>query len=250
VGKSDEYRKELHTLAHWDDYLRRKSGLPGPRGNLELAQVVVEEGNEDLFERYASLTPENAPENTPDVFLAFCGVVGLGRLAAEGKSGNIGRLRKLASDPRWRIREGVAMALQRIGDKDMDLLLMNMEKWINGEALEQRAAAAATCEPRLLKNENYSKRALTILNKITTSMSRVQDRKNEEFIALRKGMGYCWSVAVVSNLEYGKKLLEKWMASKDKDIRWIMRENLKKKRLIKSDEMWVKAMSRQLDSGA
>jgi hypothetical protein len=123
---------------------------------------------------------------------------------------------------------------------------MHMEKWVKGGALEQRAAAAAICEPRLLKHDNYSKRALTILNEITTRIGRVQDRKNEEFIALRKGMGYCWSVAVVSNLKYGKKLMEKWMASKDKDIRWIMRENLKKNRLIKSDEKWVKAMSRKL----
>jgi hypothetical protein len=247
MGTSDEYRKSLLALAHWDDYLRSKSGLPGPRGNLELAQAVADEGNRDLFERYASLTPELAPENSPDVFLAFCGVVGLGRLAADGKSENIGRLRKLASDPRWRIREGVAMALQRIGDKNMDLLLMHMEKWVKGGALEQRAAAAAICEPRLLKNDNYSKRALTILNEITTRISRVKDRKNKEFIVLRKGMGYCWSVAVASYFIYGKKLMEHWTVSKDKDIRWIMRENLKKNRLIKCDAQWVKEMNRRLE---
>ena len=244
--KSDEYRKELHKLSNWDDYLRSKSGLPGPRGNLELAQVVVDEGNKGLFERYVLFSPEIAPENTQDVFLAFCGVVGLGRLVAEGKKENIARLRKLASDPRWRIREGVAMALQRVGDKDMGLLLVEMEKWIKGGELEQRAAAAAICEPRLLKNVSYSKRSLNILNEITTSIGKNKDRKSEAFIALRKGMGYCWSVAVALNPEFGKKLMAKWIPSRDKDIQWIMKENLKKNRLIKCDAKWVKEMNRKI----
>jgi hypothetical protein len=246
LTKSDEYRKELHKLANWDDYLRSNSGIPGPRGNLELAQVVVDEGNKDLFERYVLFTPEIAPENTQDVFLSFCGVMGLGRLVAEGKIENIARLRKLASDPRWRIREGVAMALQRVGDKDIDLLLNEMEKWSKGKELEQRAAAAAICEPRLLKDKNHSKQALSILDGITRSISKNKNRKSEGFIALRKGMGYCWSVAVVSNPEFGKKLMAKWISSTDKDIRWIMKENFKKNRLIKCDVKWVKEMNRKI----
>jgi hypothetical protein len=243
---SDEYRKELHKLANWDDYLRSNSGLPGPRGNLELAQVVVDEGNKDLFERYVLFTPEIAPENTQDVFLSFCGVMGLGRLVAEGKMENIARLRKLASDPRWRIREGVAMALQRVGDKDIDLLLNEMEKWSKGKELEQRAAAAAICEPRLLQDKNHSKQALRILDGITRSISKNKNRKSEGFIALRKGMGYCWSVAVVSNPEFGKKLMAKWIPSTDKDIRWIMKKNLKKNRVIKCAAKWVKEMNRKI----
>ena len=246
MGKADEYRKILGNLNQWDDYLRSHSGLPGPRGNLELAQVVADDGEKALFERYASLTPEIAPENTPDAFLAFCGVVGLGRLAAEGQKANIGRLRKLASDPRWRIREAVAMALQRLGEKDMDLLLEEVEKWSLGGALEQRAAAAAVCEPRLLNNDKHSRRTLSLLDKITASIGRNKDRKCGEFIALRKGMGYCWSVAVASNPGIGKKLMEKWMTSKDKDIRWIMKENLRKNRLIKKDAKWVGEMERKL----
>jgi len=85
MTKKEEYRKELQKISTWDSYLRKMSGLPGPRGNLELAQAVAEEGDQELFERYLRYTPDIAPENTPDVFLAFCGVVGLGRLVAEGK---------------------------------------------------------------------------------------------------------------------------------------------------------------------
>jgi hypothetical protein len=34
-------------------------------------------------------------------------------------------------------------------------------------------------------------------------------------------------------------MMEKWLASEDKDIRWLMRENLKKNRLLKADPRWV-----------
>jgi hypothetical protein len=242
MTKKEDYRKELKKLNHWDSYLRKMSGLPGPRGNLELAQAVAEEGDQELFERYLRYTPDIAPENTPDVFLAFCGVVGLGRLIAEGKKHYFNNLRELSADSRWRIREGVAIALQQVGDGNMDLLLRELKVWSRGNLLEKRAVAAALCEPRLLKNTEHAQMVLDILNEITHSIFIVEQRKSEEFIVLRKGLGYCWSVAVAAYPEYGKKLMEQWIKSTDKDIRWIMRENLKKNRLLKCDEKWVNRM--------
>jgi hypothetical protein len=126
MTKADEYRARLRELEVWDTYLLKESGLPGPRGNIELAQVVADEGNRDLFERYLGYTAELAPVNSPYEFLAFCGVVGLGRLLAEGDQGLLPALRRYASDPRWLLREGVAMALQRLGDADMERLLAAM----------------------------------------------------------------------------------------------------------------------------
>ncbi len=35
--------------------------------------------------------------------------------------------------------------------------------------------------------------------------------------------------------------MEKWFLSTDKDIIWIMKENLKKNRLERKDPEWVKA---------
>jgi hypothetical protein len=64
--------------------LLKESGLPGLRGNIELAQVVADEGNLALFQRYLTFTAEEAPTNSPYEFLAFCGTVGLGRILAEG----------------------------------------------------------------------------------------------------------------------------------------------------------------------
>jgi hypothetical protein len=229
--KSDRYREILPTLADWIPYLLQESGLPGPRGNLELAQVVADLGNAALFESLLRYDAQAAPVNSPQEFLAFCGAVGLGRLAAEGDLSHLPTLRSCASDPRWRMREGVAMALQRLGDVNMPLLLNEMKAWAKGNSLEKRAAAAALCEPRLLKKQDQAEAVLEILDDITASIHRVKNRKDEGFIALRKGLGYCWSVAVAAHPQAGKPLLQKWLADQDADITWIMRENLKKNRL-------------------
>jgi len=65
--------------------------------------------------------------------------------------------------------------------------------------------------------------------------------------ALRKGLGYCWSVAVAAYPQEGKRFMEKWIMNKDQDIEWIMKENLKKNRLQKMDSRWVAGMKANLD---
>jgi hypothetical protein len=49
------------------------------------------------------------------------------------------------------------MALQRLGDKNMDRLIASIQPWKDGSYYEQRAAAAALCEPRLLKNREHAR---------------------------------------------------------------------------------------------
>jgi hypothetical protein len=241
MTKVDKYRETLKTLEDWDSFLLRESGLPGRRANLELAQAVADEGDGELFKRYLAFDPGKAPVNSPHEFLAFCGVVGSGRLVAEGKRKVLETLRPYASDPRWRIREGVAMALQRLGRVDMDSLLQEMEDWSQGNLLEKRAAAAALCEPNLLHEEQHVEQVLQILDEITASIRDVEDRRSDEFKALRKGLGYCWSVAVIALPEKGKKMLEAWFPSDDKDVLWIMKQNLRKKRLTRMDAEWVES---------
>lgn len=240
MSKADEYRAELRTLDEWDSYLLENSGLPGPRGNLELAQAVAGQGDLELFDRYIAENPaDRAPVNSPHEFLAFCGVVGLGRLLAEGQADLLEALRIHASDTRWRVREAVAMALQRLGGVDMERLIRAMGEWSRGSPLEQRAAAAALCEPRLLRQAEHARATLRILDRIMATLEQVDDRRGAGFVALRKGLGYCWSVAVVVLPAEGKALMEKWLVHPNPDVQWIMRENLKKARLARMDSEWV-----------
>ena len=239
MNKTDTYRQTLSTLHDWEPYLLQESGLPGPRGNLELAQVVADTGSRELFEHFLTYTPALAPVNDPHEFLAFCGVVGLGRLLAEGDRKVLDQLRPYASDPRWRLREAVAMALQRLGKRDMTALLLAMEAWSQGTWLEKRAAAAALAEPALLHKPDDAQQALRILDRITASMANSAETKTEGFRVLQQGLGYCWSVVVVAVPDQGKRLMKKWLACADPVIRRIMQENLKKNRLIRLDPAWV-----------
>jgi hypothetical protein len=208
-----------------------------------LAQVVAEEGTKLQFEQYLSI---QANENTPEVFLVFCGIVGLGKLAALGEHDLFARLRSYASDPRWRIREAVAIALQSVGDRDVKLLLKETQSWSKGNWYEKRAAAAALAEPRLLKDPKIVWEVLQIFNQITTDVESARHQKDEGFKVLRQGLGYCWSVAVSAFPEEGKLAMEKWLTSNNPDVLWIMKENLKKNRLIKMDAVWVKACQAKL----
>jgi hypothetical protein len=246
LTKADYYRSVLRALDDWEPYLLAESGLPGPRGNLELAQAVADEGREEQFRRWLALRPDVAPVNSPEEFLAFCGVVGLGRLLAEGRRDVLGALRLRAADLRWRTREAVAMALQRWGDADMDALVREMAGWAHGDPWEQRAAAAALCEPRLLRDPEHASAVLRILDEITAGILDAPDRKSEARKVLRRGLGYCWSVAVAACPHPGKALMEKWLANPDLDIRWIMRENLRKSRLARMDPVWTAWARQQL----
>lgn len=239
MTKTEIYVNELKASSDWDDYLLRNSGLPGPRGNLELAHVVAQLGDRALFERYLAYNAQQAPVNDPHEFLAFCGVLGIGRLLVEGDRRFLPRLRDWASDPRWRLREAVAMALQRLGRRDMPGLLDEMSAWSQGNLLERRAAAAALCEPDLLNDPQYAAPVFDILDEITTFLEGETDRKSDAYKALRKGLGYCWSVAVAAYPEPGQARFERWFTSQDRDVRWVLNENLKKKRLERLDGAWV-----------
>jgi len=74
------------------------------------------------------------------------------------------------------------------------------------------------------------------------------DQKPDDFLPLKKGLGYCWSVAVAALPDEGKALFSAWLDTTDKDIRWILRENLKKNRLLTLDPEWVSACINHLDN--
>jgi len=133
MNKTDRYRETLKSVADWEDYLMSESNLPGPRGNLELVAAVVQAHKENA----------RAPENTPEAFLCVCGVAGLGKLLAEGRFEFLSELRQYAGDPRWRIREAVVMALERLGRVGMDRLLEEMEVWSQGSLARARGFAGA-----------------------------------------------------------------------------------------------------------
>ena len=240
----ERYREILRKTKDWDAYLKKESRLPGPRGNLELAHAAALEGTKQIFSRYASLEAGRAPENTPLVFLAFCGVLGLGRLLAEGDPSQERVLRRLAGDPRWRIREAVATGLQFLGDRSWRDLHRLARVWMRGRPLERRASVAAVAEPRLLVPDAAAVSALRLMDQATRSL--VKDGDGEPRRVLRQALGYAWSVVVAAAPKQGKAAMEGWFASENDDVRWLMRENLGKARLRRLDPKWCAKWEKRL----
>jgi HEAT repeat protein len=149
-------------------------------------------------------------------------------------------LRELASDPRWRVREGVAMALQRIGRESMPMLLAEMKEWMHGDAFVQRAVVAGLCEPPILKNNAEVVQVLEILDGITSSLASSSERRSDGFRVLRQALGYGWSVAAAAAPENAAPYLQKWLQSEDKDVAWIMATNLAKSRMSSLRDALVK----------
>src|ERR1700716_1285009 len=75
AGRAAGYRAELRELKDWEPYLKKHSGLPGPRANLELVQAVGDEADSDRLWRFSA---------SADEFLALCGTGGVGQGALVG----------------------------------------------------------------------------------------------------------------------------------------------------------------------
>ena len=237
-------------------YLSAHSGLPGPRGNLELLGAFGDVASPALIRRLA---------DDEDEYLRCCGTAALGRLLLEvpdetageaddeasrrpasdgtdreasdesGEETLVATLTERARDPLWRVREGAAMAGQRVGAASPEALARLVGRWLDtGDPLVARAAVAAVCEPPILRASGLLRAAaLDTCARATDVLRRVPaDRRREDDVrTLRQGLAYCWSVAVAADPEAGLPAFRALQADTDPDVAWLARENAKKNRL-------------------
>ncbi|MFW9856561.1 MAG: HEAT repeat domain-containing protein [Candidatus Thorarchaeota archaeon] len=258
MRKTDTHKKDLKDLltdflSTWDDipitqYFIQNSNLPGRRGNLEMASAfvnIIEEeftdhldGIWNLSVGLTKMSSTEAPTNDPREMIPFCGTRALGSIGAISDDyfkKSIIILRELASDPRWRMREAVAAALGRILLQRGQLLIHELEHWINNSNwLEMRAVAAAVAHPSALGNNNIPQLALNLHKSIFQRINETRKRKSEKFKVLRKGLCYTLSVVTQAIPEEGFSYMKHLIGVNDPDINFIVRENLKKNRLKKN----------------
>ncbi len=220
------------------EYLKEHSNLPGPRGNLELLYAFVKDATENQVIECLNHITDNV-ENSPEEFICMCGIVGYAVHHRNNIKELLNFLKKYASHNSWRIREAVAMAIQESSENNMKETLESMDILKNGNSFERRAVVAGLCEPKLLKDKLIANEVIDILAEITDGLDH-----NEKLSAgdesLRKALAYGWSVAIVHAPEKGKKAFNSLLDCNGKHIKWIIKENLKKNRLIKLDPQWVK----------
>ncbi len=260
MGKKDQHKKDFKQFfqkflkSKIEDsiieYIINNSNLPGRRANLEMAFAFGECISEipniffslvwSLLEKLTELSDKDAPNNTPQEFLSFCGTIGLGSIIKVNENyfdKILFKLKKLARDSRWRMREAVRMALWRITRYHPEKILKILQTWIKGgDWLEIRAVAAGLADPELLKNKSIANKVLHIFKNMFNEILKTSlvERKKDSFKIMKKGLGYCLSVVVSNIPEVGFEFMEELALNNDNDINWILKENLKKNRLTKN----------------
>lgn len=221
--------------------LLKNSRLPGPRGNLELLYSFSKIATAKEISECLSYCHDDL-HNSPEEFVVMCGIVGfcLGNKNSIKKT--LSAVKKYASHSSWRIREAVAIGIQEITENNSQEILKNLKVWMDGNDLEKRAIVAALCEPKLLKERSFILELLEILKQITLSFTKIDGKLSANQNTLRKTLGYGWSVAIVSLPKEGKVSFEKLAKNKNKQIQWIVKENLKKNRLKVMDKRWVERL--------
>jgi hypothetical protein len=208
-------------------FLTARSGLPGPRSNLELADAFAAVADRSTILRFADLEDE---------YLRFCGTEAVGRLILEEPedASLCALIRRRAADDLWRVREGAARALQIVGDADRARLRTIVAEWVaDANPYVRRAAVAAICEPRLLTDQATQTAALQACCEASDSITGLPaaERKTPGVRNLRQALGYCWSVAVAADPGSAMPAFERLRADDDPDLRWIVASNLTKSRL-------------------
>ena len=228
--RTADYARLFRDATDREAYLRGESHLPGPRSNLELLWAAAEVIGENTAADWAA---RPTGEDPTDVFVISVGLVALGRFVADSPR-SMALLRRRAPDDEWRIREAVAMGLQRLGDGRPDLLAsIAIELSASHDPLVVRAAVAAVAEPRLLRTSDSVDAALAVLDTATRLVAAATDRRAASLRVLRRALGYAWSVVIAADVDRGWPRFVEWSRTDDPDVAWLVRENLKKKRLAR-----------------
>jgi hypothetical protein len=229
-------------------YIIANSNLPGRRGNIEMAaafdQVISESFQDnlnkiwDLSVNLTKISSYDAPTNNPKEMIPFCGTRALGAIGAISDihfEKIITKMKELANDPRWRMREAVAAAIGRMLKQRGQRVLHELETWIQKDNwLEMRAVATGVAHPSTLKENSYAKKALDLHKTIFKRIIEIEDKKSENFKILTKGLCYTLSVVTQATPEAGFKYMKQLLELNDAEVKRIVRENLKKNRLKKN----------------
>ncbi|RPI97234.1 MAG: HEAT repeat domain-containing protein [Chloroflexi bacterium] len=182
----------------------------------------------------------DSPLQMPQV----CGAVAFGEWAAAFQhiEAGVSALLHLADSPLWRVREAAAMGLQRLLARQWDSTIRRLQRRaLDASPYEWRAIVAGIAEPDLLSTTARALAAFDLHYGALAYLRRVsaEARRSDAVRTLRQALGYSVSVVTMAAPEAGFALMRAWAAWNDADIRWILRENLKKKRL----ERWPDDMT-------
>jgi hypothetical protein len=255
-----------------EDYLIDHSGLPGPRANLEVIWALADEvsalctapdvslnlsyvASEWLLREMMNRYPPGIYGGDPDSPLQMpqlCGTVAFGAWAAAFRhiEAGVSALLAGADSPLWRIRESAAMGLQQmLGTQWTSTIRRLRRRALDAVPYEWRAIVAGIAEPALLKSPGHALDALDMHYNALAYLRHLpaETRASDPVRTFRQALGYSVSVVIAAAPDAGFPLLHAWAAWDDPDVRWVIRENLKKKRLDKWPEQ-VEAVRARIEN--
>ncbi len=268
MSKKNEYSKYISEYIKKGDleelrgFLVANSNLPGPRGNLEMAYAfadcfdcVIGAGLWEFILVLSGIGSDEAPVGSPEEILPFCAALAAGSYyiyADEAKKLQIRTVLIAAmNDARWRMREGAAMGFQRIAEKDFGAVKEIFDSMYSGSnLLEKRGIIAALAHPPILKDKDTARYCLRISEDILRETTAIDggDLKSEGFRVLSKGLEYALSVFTAYLPDEGFEMLRRFAAVPRKEIKGIIRSNLKKARLKKKFPREVEGVISILDA--
>jgi hypothetical protein len=249
-------RLPAHPVSSWDAYLAHNCRLPGPHANFELLAAAADEAGEARVRHWCA--SDRGDDDGHEAFLVMCGVVGLGKLAGDAfdETRRVPvllrqQLRGYANDRRWRVREAVATALQRIGDAYLRPLLEIAEEWVDGTALERRAVVVAVGQPRFVAASNAAsrERVPAFLDRAMASYRAEADRRAPAVVELGTALSAAWSVVLAGN-DRAVAAFDQWvmLATDDADIRAVVAESCATQRLQRALPEAVAAWKSQISA--
>jgi hypothetical protein len=244
-----------------EDYLIDHSGLPGPRANLEVIWALADEVSalctapdvslnlsyvalewllREMMNRYPPAIYGGDPDS-PLQMPQLCGTVAFGAWAAAFQhiEAGVSALLVGADSPLWRIRESAAMGMQRMLSTQWASTIRRLRRRaLDAVPYEWRAIVAGIAEPDLLRTPDHALDALDVHYRALAYLRHLpaETRTSDPVRTFRQALGYSVSVVVAAAPDAGFPLMHAWAAWGDPDVRWVMRENLKKKRLGKWPE--------------
>jgi hypothetical protein len=248
--KRNDLQAKLDALSDNPDsvasFLLERSGLPGPRANLELAEAFSDRATAlaadpawlETILRWASISALEAPTNHPKEFLPFVAVQALGAVHSscheKDRSAIEAALRRAAHDPRWRMREACAFGLQRIGMASFVDLRALLQGWLEEPTLlGLRAVLAGLAHPPLLADAEVTAFAFDCAEVALETWLASSEGQTDAAKALRKALEFAPSVFVAADPVRGFPMLERWADRGRIEVAKIVAANLRKARLAR-----------------
>jgi hypothetical protein len=213
------------------ELLARVGGLPGPRANagvvLAFANECVARGTraDALVATMATLDVEAAPGATKYEIIPMCGVAALGARAASDPTAMraLATLHDCAEDLRFRVRDGVADALARIGEARGEPLAHDLASWMDGY-FHAAAVLRAISDPKWLTRISS---AAVVIERLDEGFELAKNapRATSRYPGFKSLVEVLYLAPVEAAARFGVpvfEMLARWSGTKDPALREIV----------------------------